>query len=65
MNKATQKGCTVVMLLPSRTDVRWFHQYIYKKPGVEVRFLKGRLKFSNCENSAPFPSMVVIFRRSL
>lgn len=50
-----------VMLLPARTDTRWFHEYIYKK--AEIRFVKGRLKFGNSENSAPFPSMVVIFER--
>lgn len=51
-----------VMLLPARTDTRWFHTYIYNKPNVEVRFIKGRLKFGDSDNSAPFPSMVVIFR---
>ena len=53
-------GATVVMLLPARTDTKWFHDYIYKR--AEIRFLKGRLKFGNSKNSAPFPSMVVIFR---
>lgn len=53
-------GNVVVMLLPARTDTRWFHEYVYKQ--AEVRFLKGRLKFGGCQNSAPFPSMVVIFR---
>lgn len=53
---------TVVMLLPARTDTRWFHDYIYQKSRVEVRFIKGRLKFGGSKNSAPFPSMVVIFR---
>lgn len=51
----------VVMLLPARTDTRWFHDYIYKK--AEIRFLKGRLKFGNLKNSAPFPSMVVVFEQ--
>lgn len=51
----------VVMLLPARTDTRWFHEYIYGK--AEIRFLKGRLKFGGSKNAAPFPSMVVIFRR--
>lgn len=55
-------GTTVVMLLPSRTDTKWFHEYIYNRKNVEVRFLKGRLKFGNAKNSAPFPSMVVVFR---
>lgn len=52
----------IVMLIPARTDTRYFHQYVYKKPDVEIRFIKGRLKFGNSKNSAPFPSMIVIFR---
>ena len=52
----------IVMLLPARTDTKWFHDYIYAKENVEVRFLKGRLKFGDSKNSAPFPSMVVIYR---
>ena len=50
----------VVMLIPARTDTIWFHKYIYKK-AKEVRFVKGRLKFGGSDNSAPFPSMVVVF----
>ena len=50
----------VVMLIPSRTDTRYFHNYIYNR--AEIRFIKGRLKFGNSKNSAPFPSMIVIFR---
>jgi phage N-6-adenine-methyltransferase len=56
------QGTTVVMLLPARTDTRWFHYFIYKQPSVEVRFVKGRLKFGGSKTSAPFPSMVVVFR---
>lgn len=52
----------VVMLIPARTDTSYFHNYIYKKQ--EIRFLRGRLKFGNGKNSAPFPSMVVIFNNS-
>lgn len=51
----------VVMLLPARTDTQWFHNYIYHK--AEIRFIKGRLKFGGSNQGAPFPSMVVIFRR--
>lgn len=54
------RGATVVMLLPARTDTKWFHDYIY--PYAQIRFVRGRLKFGNSTNSAPFPSMVVIFR---
>lgn len=50
----------VVLLIPSRTDTKYFHDYIYQRS--EIRFLKGRLKFGDSKNSAPFPSMVVIFR---
>lgn len=50
-----------VMLLPARTDTKWFHNYIYGK--AEIRFIKGRLKFGDSKNSAPFPSMVVVFNR--
>lgn len=53
-------GVTVVMLLPARTDTKWFHDYIYNK--AEIRFVRGRLKFGDSKNSAPFPSMVVVFR---
>ena len=49
----------VVMLIPSRTDTRWFHEFIYGK--AEIRFIKGRLRFGGSKNSAPFPSMIVIF----
>lgn len=51
---------TVVLLIPSRTDTRYFHNYIYQRS--EIRFVKGRLKFGNSKNTAPFPSMLVIFR---
>lgn len=55
-----QKGKTVVFLIPSRTDTRWWHDYCMK--ATEIRFIKGRLKFDDQENSAPFPSCIVIFR---
>ena len=54
-------GGIAVMLIPARTDTKAFHQWIYGK--AEIRFIKGRLKFGNSNNSAPFPSMVVIFRK--
>lgn len=54
-------GNLVVMLLPARTDTRWFHDYIYQNKNAEIRFIKGRLKFGGAKNSAPFPSMIVVF----
>ena len=50
-----------VMLLPARTDTKWFHKFIYNNPNAKIRFIKGRLKFNNAKNPAPFPSMIVIF----
>lgn len=57
---ASDAGNTVVMLLPARTDTAWFHDWIYGM--AEIRFVRGRLKFGGGKNSAPFPSMIVIFR---
>lgn len=53
-------GITVVMLIPARTDTTYFHTYIYNY--AEIRFIKGRLKFNDGKQGAPFPSMVVIYR---
>lgn len=50
-----------VMLLPARTDTRWWHDYVISH-AAEVRFIKGRLKFGGHKNSAPFPSAIVVFR---
>ena len=65
VKKASQAGTLVVMLVPARTDTKWFHDYIYHNEKAEIRFLKGRLKFGNSKNSAPFPSMVVIFHNEV
>jgi len=53
------KGATVVCLIPSRTDTKYWHDYCMK--ASEIRFIKGRLKFGDSKNSAPFPSAIVIF----
>lgn len=58
--EARQNGAIVVLLIPARTDTKYFHNYIYHK--CEIRFIKGRLKFGDSKNSAPFPSMVCIFK---
>ena len=51
-------GATVVCLLPARTDTAWWHDYCMKG---EIRFLRGRLKFSGAKWNAPFPSAIVVF----
>ena len=51
------------MLIPARTDTTYFHDYIYGK--AEIRFIRGRLRFTdeegNAADPAPFPSMLVIY----
>ena len=59
--ESSLEGATVVCLVPSRTDTKWWHDYAMKG---EIEFIKGRLKFGGSKNSAPFPSAVVIFKGS-
>jgi site-specific DNA-methyltransferase (adenine-specific) len=64
VRKAYEEGqkthTLVVCLLPARTDTKWWHDYCMK--ANEIYFVKGRLKFGNSKNAAPFPSAVVVFR---
>lgn len=55
------KGVTTIALLPARTDTSWFHNYIQNK--YDVTFLKGRIRFVDAKSSAPFPSMIVVFKK--
>tara|TARA_R110002012_G_scaffold108012_4_gene250312 strand:- start:1108 stop:1548 length:441 start_codon:yes stop_codon:yes gene_type:complete len=50
----------IVMLVPSRTDTAWWHDYVVYQ---SVRFIRGRLKFGEHKNSAPFPSAIIIFNK--
>jgi hypothetical protein len=56
------KGKVCVMLIPSRTDTRYWHNYIMK--AKEIRFIKGRLRFGDAKENAPFPSCIVIFNQT-
>ena len=58
--RESERGATVVCLLPARTDTAWFHDHVLDK--AKVRFLRGRLRFVGAESSAPFPSMLAIYR---
>ena len=58
---ASQAGALVALLAHSRTDTRWFHDWVYGKAS-EIRFVKGRLRFGDGRQSAPFPSLVAIYR---
>jgi len=62
-----KKGKVIVLLINACTDTKWFHEYIYNKPRVEIRFFKGRISFIDPKNPdkkqpSPRPSMLVIFR---
>ena len=57
--ESRKEDTKVVMLIPARTDTKYWHQYVMKAD--EIHFVKGRLKFGDSENSAPFPSAVVVF----
>ena len=56
----SKQGKTVVFLLPSRTDTKWWHEYVAL--ASEIRFIRGRIKFKGARYNAPFPSVIVIFR---
>lgn len=57
---ASYSDLRVVCLVPARTDTAWFHDYVFDR-GASVRFLRGRLKFNDGPNAAPFPSAIVIY----
>lgn len=61
VKKAVESDAKVVMLLPARTDTKWFHEYCL--PYGQIEFIKGRLKFGGAQNPAPFPSMIVLFSK--
>ena len=56
----SEKGATVVCLVPARTDTRWWHNYCMKS--AEVRFLTRRLTFEGAGNKATFPAAIVVFK---
>lgn len=58
--ESTKPNTIVVMLIPARTDTRYFHDYILYRS--EIRFIKNRLDFNDQGGRAPFPSILVIFR---
>lgn len=59
--EASCQGALIVLLAHARTDTRWFHDWVYGK-AAEMRFVRGRLKFGDGTQSAPFPSLVAVSR---
>ena len=71
LTRWVEKGVTErhgVMLLPARTDVKWFQDYLWDehthaaRPDIELRFLRGRWRFEGAAASAPFPSLIAVIR---
>lgn len=60
--EATEDRATVVMLVPARTDTRYWWRFTRQ---AEIRFLPGRLRFGGAPSGAPFPSAVAIFRQGM
>ena len=58
--KATEAD-VAVYLLPARTDTAWWHDYAMQ--ASEIRFLRGRLRFGDAKDGAPFPSVVLVYRK--
>jgi phage N-6-adenine-methyltransferase len=53
---------TVVMLIPARTNTKWFHKYCMK--AAEVRFICGRPKFGGATHGLPQPLVLIVFKKS-
>jgi phage N-6-adenine-methyltransferase len=60
--ESSRSGALVVLLAHARTDTRWFHDWVYGKSD-ELRFVRGRLKFGDAMQSAPFPSLIAVYNR--
>lgn len=53
----------IVILIPSRTDTKYFHKLL--EYGCDLEFIKGRLKFGGAKTGAPFPSVLVHLKGSV
>lgn len=53
---------TVVMLIPARTNTKWFHKYCMKS--AELKFICGRPKFGDATHGLPQPLILVVFKQS-
>ncbi len=49
----------IVALVPARVDTRWWQDYVAKAD--LVHFIRGRLRFGDSKNSAPFPSALAFW----
>lgn len=52
-------GCVVVMLIPARTNTRWWHDFCML--ATEIRFLNGRPRFGDAKHGLPQPLALIVF----
>lgn len=57
---AENENATVVSLVPSNTGTAWFQDYALK--AQTIVFLRGRLRFGNAKNCAPFDSALIVMQ---
>jgi len=66
-HRESQRGATVVCLVPAHTGQPWWHEWVIGKAS-EIRWIRGKVRFLRPDGSrgsaAPFPSCVVIYRPS-
>ena len=55
--KQVENNCEVWLLIPSRTDTRYFQKML--SDGQFFYFIKGRLKYNDGNMGAPFPSVLI------
>ena len=51
----------VLMLLPARTDTKWWWDWVQGK--ATLFFIKGRVKFGDHNVGAPFPSVLALYMK--
>ena len=66
IDEVIKNNSIVYLLVPSRTDTKWFHKLMNKSDiHIELNFIKGRLKFGTSKNSAPFPSVIIYISNTM
>ena len=58
--ESVKHGSVVVCLIPARPDTKVWQDLIFNHAD-QVCFIKGRLKFGNSKDAAPFPSALIVF----
>ncbi len=56
----SQKGCTVVVVIPFRSDTSYLHDFAFNKAS-EIRLVRGRIKYNDGNTASPFPTAVIVF----